>query len=51
MSKINNKKTQEGHEVSEPVMAYGSEKHDMTPEELYSVIADDVKAIYAYGSN
>ena len=26
-------------------------KRDMTPEELYSVIVDDVKAIYADGSN
>ena len=25
-------------------------KRDMTPEELYSVIVDDVKAIYADGS-
>lgn len=26
-------------------------KRDMTPEELYSVIVDDVKAIYADESN
>lgn len=26
-------------------------KRDMTPEELYAVIVDDVKAIYADGSN
>ena len=32
-------------QVSEPVVAYGSDKHDLTPEELYAVIVDDVKAI------
>lgn len=72
--------TQESHQVSEPVVAYGTEtnvntlkqqpssrerimasttvgeyfdkvlKRDMTPEELYAVIVDDVKAIYADGS-
>lgn len=36
---------QKCHQVSEPVVAYGSEKRDMSPEELYSVIVDDVKAI------
>lgn len=72
---------QKCHQVSEPVVAYGTEtnvntlkqqpssrerimasttpvgeyfdkvlKRDMTPEELYSVIVDDVKAIYADGS-
>ncbi len=35
------------HQVSEPVVAYGSDKHDLTPEELYAVIVDDVKAIYS----
>ena len=39
------------HQVSEPVVAYGSEKHDMTPEELYAVIVDDVMAIYAVRLN
>lgn len=74
--------TQESHQVSEPVLAYGTQtndntlkqqpssrerimastmsvdkyfdkvlKRDMTPEELYTVIVDDVKAIYADGSN
>lgn len=69
------------HQVSEPVVAYGTEtnvntlkqqpsskerimastmsvdeycgkvlKRDMTPEQLYAVIVDDVKAIYADGS-
>lgn len=80
MSKIiNQEETQhECHQVSEPVVAYGSQtnvnnlkqktsfrennmtstmsvdqyfnkllKRDMTPEELYTVIVDDVKAIYA----
>ncbi len=37
--------------VSEPVVAYDTEKRDLTPEELYSVIVDDVKAIDADGSN
>ena len=78
----NQEKTQQKcHQVSEPVVAYGSEtnvntlkhqpssrerimtstttvgeyfdkvlKRDMTPEELYAVIVDDVKAIYADGS-
>ncbi len=77
--KINQEETQlECHQVSEPVVAYGTEtnvntlkqqpsskerimasttpvgeyfdkvlKRDMTPEELYAVIVDDVKAIYA----
>ena len=77
--KINQEETQKKcHQVSEPVVAYGSQtnvntlkqqpssrerimastmsvdeyfdkvlKRDMTPEELYSVIVDDVKAIYA----
>ena len=77
--KINQEETQKDcHQVSEPVVAYGSQtnvntlkqqpssrerimtstmsvdeyfdkvlKRDMTPEELYSVIVDDVKAIYA----
>ena len=77
--KINQEETQlECHQVSEPVMAYGSQsnvntlkqqsssrekimasttsvgeyfdkvlKRDMTQEELYTVIVDDVKAIYA----
>ena len=77
--KINQEETQkECNQVSEPVVAYGSQtnvntlkqqpssrerimastmsvdeyfdkvlKRDMTPEELYSVIVDDVKAIYA----
>lgn len=78
MSKNNINKTQESYQVSEPVVAYGSQtnvnslkqqpssrerimastisvdeyfdkmiKRDMTPEELYAVIVDDVKAIYA----
>jgi len=69
---------QKCHQVSEPVVAYGTQtnvntlkqqpssieknmastmsvdkyfdkvlKRDMTPEELYAVIVDDVKAIYA----
>ncbi len=72
---------QKCHQVSEPVVAYGTQtnvntlkqqpssieknmastmsvdkyfdkvlKRDMTPEELYAVIVDDVKAIYADGS-
>lgn len=77
--KINQEETQKDcHQVSEPVVAYGSQtnvntlkqqpssrerimastmsvdeyfdnvlKRDMTPEELYAVIVDDVKAIYA----
>lgn len=77
--KNNQEETQwECHQVSEPVVAYGSQtnvntlnqqpssrekkmasnmsfdkyfdkvlKRDMTPEELYAVIVDDVKAIYA----
>ena len=36
---------QKCHQASEPVVAYGTEKHEMTPEELYSVIVADVKAI------
>ena len=77
--KINQEETQKDcHQVSEPVVAYGSQtnvntlkqqpssrerimastmsvdeyfdkvlKRDMSPEELYAVIVDDVKAIYA----
>ena len=80
--KINQEETQKDcHQVSEPVVAYGSQtnvntlkqqpssrerimastmsvdeyfdkvlKRDMSPEELYAVIVDDVKAIYADGS-
>lgn len=77
--KINQEETQHNcHQVSEPVVTYGSQtnvntlkqqpsfkerimastmsvdeycgkvlKRDMTPEQLYAVIMDDVKAIYA----
>jgi len=44
MSK-NDNKIQKSHQVSEPAVVYGTDKHDLTPEELYSVIVDEVMAI------
>lgn len=34
------------NQVSEPVVAYDTEKRDMSPEELYAVIVDDVKELF-----
>ena len=42
-------KEEKPHVLEEPAVAYGvsSRERDMTPEELFAVVVEDVEAIYA----
>ena len=49
MSKRYPMKEEKPHVLEEPAVAYGvsSRERDMTPEELFAVVVEDVEAIYA----